>query len=297
MDGLGKIDWSLIQAFLAVAETGSLSGAGRQLGLSQPTLGRQVQALEAQLGAALFLRQPRGMALTEAGQALLGPARAMQEAAAALALAAAGADTGLSGTVRLTASDFVSTYHLPPILARLRRDAPELEIELVSSDSTENLLFREADIALRMYRPRQLDMIARHLGDLSLGLYAARSYAEEHGLPDTPEALTRHQLIGFDRDESILRGMRALGLKVDRHAFGLRCDANVPYFQLLLAGCGIGFAQSSVAARHPELLPVLPEVPIPPLPVWLTCHANLRRLPRIDLVWRALEEGMQGALA
>ncbi len=163
---LGQVDWALVQAFLAVAEAGSLSRAARGLGRSQPTLGRQVKALEDQLGLRLFRRHPKGLSLSPGGAALLAPARAMGAAMGEIALYAAGQEAGMAGTVRITASEMVSHHLLPPILAGLRQDAPEVQVELVPSDTTENLLYREADIALRMYEPRQLDVVARRLGEV-----------------------------------------------------------------------------------------------------------------------------------
>ena len=155
-------DWTLTRSFLAVAETGSLSAAARQLGLSQPTLGRHVADLEAQLGMPLFQRAPRGLIPTTAALNLLPHARAMRDAAARLHLAAAGQTETLAGTVRLTASRIVAHYILPAIIAELRQAEPGIEVELVATDATENLLFHEADIALRMYRPTQLDIVALH---------------------------------------------------------------------------------------------------------------------------------------
>ncbi|MCC5974452.1 MAG: LysR family transcriptional regulator, partial [Rubellimicrobium sp.] len=189
------LDWTLLKAFLAVAETGSLSAAARRLGASQPTLGRQIRALEAELGTELFHRQPRGLALTETGTALLAPARAMGEAAGRIALAAAGQDAQLEGTVRITASLAFSVYHLPAILARIRAAEPGIGIELVPSDATTNLLYREADIALRMYRPTQLDLVTRHIADLPLALIASCDYLDRRGLPKVPEDLLAHDVI------------------------------------------------------------------------------------------------------
>lgn len=292
-----SLDWSRVQAFLAVAETGSLSGAARALGLSQPTVGRHLRRLEAQLGQRLFDRRPRGMALTEAGEALMPPALEMRAAANGLELAAAGRDSALDGTVRLTASVFVAHHLLPPILAELTREAPQIAIELVASDSSDNLLFREADIAIRMYRPDQLDMVARHLGDIEMGLYGAMSYVRRHGLPRSFDALREHRLVGYDRDDAILRGFRGSGWEVSRHDFAVRCDQNAVYWELVRAGCGLGFCQCGVAERDPEMRRVLPRLPVPSLPVWLTCHESLRRVPRIAHVWRHLASGLAAVVS
>ena len=286
---LSALDWTLVQAFLAVAETGSLSAAARELGLSQPSVGRQVQALESALALRLFTRQPRGMALTEAGAALLAPARAMRDAAGRLALAAAGQDARLSGTVRITASRSTAYHLLPKVVAAIRKAEPEIAVEIVASDHSENLLFREADIALRMYRPDQLDMVTRHLGNFEIGIYAARSYLDRAGRPAAMDDLLRHDLVGYDRNEQILIGMRAFGYEATRDWFRTRCDDYLVNWELIRAGCGVGFAQVAVAGRDPLVERLLPEVPIPPLPVWLTAHQAMRRTPRIRRVWELLD--------
>src|SRR6056297_3457370 len=168
-----SLDWTHVRAFLAVAETGSLSAAARALGQSQPTLGRHIKAAEAALGATLFVREPGGLRLTEGGAMLLGPAQEMAAASARFEALAAGGDMRVSGTVRITASMVVSHYLLPPIIAQLRAAEPEIEIELAPTDTTENLIFREADIAIRMVRPSRLDVGTRKIGDSRMARYAS----------------------------------------------------------------------------------------------------------------------------
>jgi len=290
-------DWSLLRSFLAVVEAGSLSRAARDLGLSQPTLGRQIAELEGTLGVALFARHPRGLRTTEAGQALVAPARAMRDAAAEAALAAAGRAAAPRGTVRVTASVYVAHHILPPLIAALRADAPEITIELVASDTSDNLLFREADIALRMYRPTQLDVVTRHLGDLPLGFFAAQSYLARRGAPSGPEDLPDHDLVGYDRDERLISGLRARGLPATRDWFVVRCDSQTVYWELVRAGAGIGIGQVPVAAADPGVVRVLADAPLPVLPVWLTAHPALRHTPRVARVWDALAAGMASYLA
>ena len=277
-------DWTLYRSFLAVAETGSLSAAARALGQSQPTLGRHVADLERALATSLFTRAPRGLILTEAGAIFLPAARQMRDAAAALALLAAGRESSLTGTVRLTASRVVSHHILPPILADLRRAEPGIEIELVPSDSSENLLFREADIALRMYRPTQLDVVTRHLGDFSTAIYAAKSYLDRVGRPTTPDDLLAHDFIGFDRSDLILRLMASLGYPRKREDFPLRCDDQVVYWNLVRAGCGIGATPCRIGDADPSVERVAPFILLPDLPVWLTAPEALRQNPRIRRV-------------
>ena len=283
-------DWDHLRVFVGVAEHGSLSAAGRELNISQPTVGRHIQALEDSLGVRLFQRTVRGLDLTDTGRDLLEHGREMAAAADRLALAAAGREAAVSGTVRVTASAFVATLTLPEIIADLRLAHPEIEIELVASDATENLLQREADIAVRMYRPRQVDVITRKVSELSLGVYAANSYLSRRGTPRELNDLLAHDIVGYDREETILQGFAAVGVDVDRHFFVARCDDQVAYWHLVVAGVGIGFSQVRVGDAEPLVSRVLPDFAIPPLPVWLTAHAGLRTNPRVRRVFDFLAE-------
>lgn len=290
---LSDLDWSLVQAFLAVAEQGSLSGAARALGRSQPTLGRQVKTLEAQLGAELFHRRARGFALTQMGAELVEPAQVMRDAVHKMSLAAAGQQAQLEGTVRITASVATSAMHLPRIIARIRQLEPQIAIELVPSDDTSNLLYREADIAVRMYRPTQLDLVTQHIGEIEIGIFAAKSYLAAQGTPRTPEAFLQHDLVGYDASVAIIKGFRALGFAIDRDAFKTRCDDNIAYWELVRAGCGIGFAQAEVGRRDPDVEEITLGLPLPTLPVWLTAHEAMRQTPRIRRVWELLAAGLK----
>ncbi|EPX83010.1 LysR family transcriptional regulator [Salipiger mucosus] len=293
MDGaLNELDWSLVQGFLAVAETGSLSGAARALGLSQPTVGRQVRQVENRLDVTLFRRHPRGLELTETGAALLPHARAMQEAMNGFSLAAAGRTEGLRGTVRITSSVVTALYHLPPIVARIRALEPEVAVEIVPDDASRNLLFREADIAVRMYRPEQLDIVARYLGELELGFYAARAYLDRTGRPETVDEMWRRDLVGMDRGDTMIRGFRDFGVPATRDWFATRCDDFAVAAELVRAGCGIGIVQCVLAEGDPGLERLFPETPVPRLPLWLAAPEAMRGTPRIRRVWDLLGEGL-----
>jgi len=295
MGALERLDWSLVQSFLAVAEKGSLSAGGRHLRLTQPTVGRHIRTLERDLGVELFKRQARGMVLTDQGALLMSHARAMRAAADSLSLHAADKSCDLGGTVRITASVFASHHFLPGVVADLRESHPEIAIELVPSDETENLLFREADIAVRMYRPTQLDMITLYLGDVQLGLFGAKRYLRRHGQPQTPKDLIDHDIVGYDRNDSLIRGFREAGFEIDREFFPVRCDNHTAVWELVRAGCGLGFAPILAGKADPNLELIEIGLPIPRLEAWLTAHEAVRQSPRIDLVWRALAKGMQSA--
>lgn len=286
------LDWSLLQVFLSVAETGSLSAAARALGQTQPTVGRHIQSLEASLDVALFKRQARGMALTAEGEALLDHARAMRGAADALQLQAAGRESDLRGTVRITASEFVSLHFLPRMVAEARDTYPEIEVEIVATDRAENLLFREADIAIRMFRPTQLNLVAKKIGVVELGLFGSVSYIQKHGYPMTPADMAHHNIIGADTRSHMIDGFRKAGMEVDRHFFPVRCDTNTVTFELVRAGAGLGFGALPMVRRDPNLRAIDFGVEIPPLEIWLTAHDAVRRAPRVEAIWDLLADGL-----
>lgn len=287
------LDWNLIRSFVAVAETGSLSAAARRLSASQPTLGRHVAELEQALGVVLFRRGRRGYELTDAGRALMERGRRMVEEAAAFSRLALGASETIAGTVRITASEVVAAYVLPPLLAELGAAEPGIEVEIVASNTVDNLLRRDADIAVRMVRPEQADLVARRIADLPLCACAARSYLDRRGRPTRPDELLDHDLVGFDRGDDILRGFAAMGVPVDRHAFRFRSDSQIVLWQAIRAGSGIGFAQKQLAEADPGIEVVLPDLPLPVLPMWLAMHEDVRTSPRLRLVADHLYEGLK----
>jgi DNA-binding transcriptional LysR family regulator len=285
-------DWTHLQSFLAVADGGSLSAAARSLGSSQPTVGRHVCALEETLGIQLFDRTPAGLSLTPSGADLTEHARAMSEAANRFSLTAAGRTQTIAGTIRITASEIVSAYVLPPILTALRCEENEIEIELVASDRTENLIQREADIAVRMYRPNQADVITRKVGEFDLGIYASKQYLERRGSPQTGADLQSHDVIGYDKDDQIIHGFREAGFKVDRRFFPFRCDNQLVCWKMVIAGYGIGFNQIRVGDADPRVVRVCPDVEIPALPLWLTAHTELKTSRRVRRVFDFLADAL-----
>lgn len=281
---MDSIDWSLVRSFLAVVETGSLSAAATRLATTQPTLSRHIRELEATVGVSLFTRSVRGLDPTEAAWILIDDARAMGEAAQALTLKAQGRSQQLTGTVRITASVVVANLMLPPVLSELRRAEPNIQIELVASDLAQNLLRRDADIAIRMFEPTQGVLVARKLGEAPIGLFGHRSYFARRGRLNTIDDLAMHDVIGFDRSDAIIQGFIANGLAATRESFPVRCDDQMVYWNLLLAGAGLGFAQTLVASRYAELEQVPVEMRLPPMPVWLVLHEEVRRNVRVRRV-------------
>lgn len=289
---LNELDWNLIPAFLATAETGSLSGAARRLGVSQPTVGRHIAELESALGVRLFDRTAQGLRITEIGVALLDNAGAMREQADGLRRLAESRAEAVHGTVRLTASEMAATYVLPRILSDLHEIEPRIEIELIASMTAENLLLREADIAVRMFRPEQNDVITRHVNTLQLGVFAHRDYIARRGLLTELSDITGHSVIGYDREDLMIRGFRRAGFEVDREFFCFRSDCQTAAWEMVKAGFGIGIGPVFLAQKDPDLVHLFPDAEFEglSLPIWLTAHRDLHNSRRIRLVYDFLAE-------
>ena len=289
------IDWEQLRAFARVAHAGSLSSAARASGQSVPTLSRRIAALESGLGVRLFDRTAAGLVPTPTATALLGEADAMAAAADRIGLIAGGRAEAIAGTVRITASEAMATWTLPTPLVALRREEPDIAVELVASNRTGNLLRREADIAVRMYRPMQSDVIARHVGELEVCAVAATGYLDARGRPDTPEALLEgHDVVGHDTDEQLIEGFHALGASTTREFFPLRCDDHVVCWQLVLAGGGVGFVPRALGEGTPGVETLFGGEALARLPIWLTAHAELRTSARIRRVYDHLAEALSG---
>ncbi|MEO5805477.1 LysR family transcriptional regulator [Devosia sp.] len=293
---MNTLDWTLLRSFLAVVEGGSLSNAAKSMGATQPTLSRHIRELETALGVILFTRSAQGLDPTKAALGLVDDARAMGAAAEALNLKAQGRSQQLFGTVRITASVIVANLMLPPILATLRQVEPSIQIEIVASDANQNLLRRDADIAIRMADPTQNALIARRLGDSPMGLFATRGYFDRRGRVASREDLKNHDLIGLDRSDLLIRGFAAYGISLTREQFALRTDDGMLTWNLLLAGAGVGIAQVILAKRHSELEQVDAVSGLGALPVWLVMSEEVRSNARIRRVADFLSEAVGGLL-
>lgn len=287
-----SFDWNRARAFLVTAEEGSLSAAARALGLAQPTLGRQVTALEEELGVALFERAGRGLELTPAGRELLDHARAMGEAANRVSLTASGKTQQIEGQICITASEIYSAYLLPPIVARLREVAPGIEVEIIASNSNLDLRRREADIAIRNARPKQPDLIARKIRDDAARLYATPAYLDSIGTPATPEDLSRAEFIGFDQTDMMIEGLGRLGLSLTRRNFPVITANHLVQWELAKQGVAICVVPERIGDAEPRVQRVLPELPPLRFPVWLTTHRELTTSRRVRLVYELLADGL-----
>ncbi|MFQ5534910.1 MAG: LysR family transcriptional regulator [Sphingomonadales bacterium] len=286
------MDWAAIQDFLAVAETGSLSAAARRLRVSQPTMGRRISALESELGTSLFVRTRRGLGLTDTGGRILDHARKMEHEALAVDRIAGGSDQMLEGSVRITATEGLTVQWLTPRLMEFRDRYPGIRIELISDNTAANLMRREADIAIRMFRPRQAELIARRIGTIAYGLYASTEYLRRHGTPENIASLRQHYAVA--PDESLVQLSKESWQRFER-MFGerrvaYRSNSFLAQLNAVRAGFGIGAFACPMVKRDPDLVRLLESEMQFVNEMWLVAHSELRRNARIRAVYDFLAE-------
>lgn len=289
---MDELDWNQLKAFLETAETGSLSAAARKLGLTQPTLSRQVAAIEQRMGVTLFERVGKAMELTSTGLDLLEHARAMGAAAEALRLAATGRSQALGGVVSVSATDAVAAYLLPPLVRQLREQEPGIAIEVISSNALSDLLRREADIAIRHVKPAQPELIARLIREPAAYFYASEEWVKVHGHPRRAEEAAHLPFVGADRSGQFLGYMRQHGLALGEENFSCYANHSVAHWALVRQGMGIGAMMEEIARATPGIVRVLDDVPPVRFPLWLVTHRELRTSRRIRVVFDALAQGL-----
>ena len=283
-----KFDWNRARAFLVTAEEGSLSAAARSLGMTQPTLGRQVSALEEELGVVLFERSGPGLVLTPNGLELVEHVRAMGEAAGRVSLAASGQSNNIEGNICISASEVYSVFLLPPIIAKLRKLEPKIHVEIIATNQTSDLRRREADIAIRNFRPTQPELIAKKIKDVSAILYATPAYLDSIGNPTSPEQLHRAEFISFDNTGMLMNGLNEQGLNLTKKNFPLVSENYLVHWELVKQGLGIGIMPEDIGDAEPLVQQVLPELDPIVFPIWLTTHRELNTSRRVRMVFDLL---------
>jgi DNA-binding transcriptional LysR family regulator len=292
-----SFDWNQARAFLATVDEGSLSAAARALGLTQPTLGRQVAAFEERLDIVLFERVGRSLVLTQSGIELLDHVRAMCDAANRVSLTASGQSQTIEGLVRITASDVLSAYILPPALKKLRDKAPLVEVDVVAANDVRDLQLREADIAIRHVRPEQPDLIARLVCEPTAHFYASKKYLNQHGRPGSFDELSGHDFVGLSDNDSIIRTLNPLGLSLTSKNFRMRSASGVVGWEMARTGLGIIVMSDDVAQGTPDMERVFPDMKPIVFPIWLTAHRELHTSRRIRLVFDLLAEFLTEKMA
>lgn len=289
-------DWTLMRSFLAVMDTGSLQGAARRLTSSQPTIGRHVTQLEEQLGRPLFERTGRKLVPTKFAEVLANQARQMADGAHAVSRLLKANHDDEGGNVRITASQQISVFLLPPILAEARRRLPQITVDLVATNHLSNLIQREADIAIRMVKPEQDSLVARKVGEVRFGLYASAEYLQRRGTPESPHDLLHHDLIGLDEDPSLVNGLNAAGFAITRENFTFRSDDHTVGWSAVRSGVGIGVVSHYVARTDPTVVRLLPRLPLPSIPMWLAVHREIRGNTSIRQMFDHLNSGISDAI-
>jgi DNA-binding transcriptional LysR family regulator len=285
-------DWTQLRAFLATVDHGSLSAAARILKLTQPTVGRQIAALEADLGVLLFERVGRTMQPTATGLDLVEHVRSMEEAATRVALVASGRSQAVDGLVRITASDVFAAYLLPKVLHDIRAAAPLLHIDLVAANDVQDLLRREADIAIRHLRPEQPDLIARKLGDAQAYFYTSENYLAGRAVPQKLEDLHQHDFVSFGDPDRMIGYMKPLGLSLNREQFRYGSASGLVSWELVRAGFGVAPMSQRVGSATPGVVRLLPDMNPIVFPVWLVTHRELHSARRIRVVFDIIAEAL-----
>ncbi|QDK45558.1 LysR family transcriptional regulator [Bdellovibrio sp. ZAP7] len=287
-----SLSWDLYKSFLEVVRAKSLSGAAKSLGISQPTVGRHIDLLEQGLRTSLFTRSQSGFALTEAGRRLIPYAEVIASNAVALVREISEYSDSIKGTVRITASDVISVEVLPKILTELMGRHPDLDIEMVASNSPKNLLDREVDIAVRMFKPTQQALLIKKVGDTELGWFAHKSYLKKRGTPQNQIELKGHSLIGFDEETDFVRSFKTKIGNLHRGDFSLRTDNDLVQLSAIRNGLGIGMCQAKIAEKDINLIRVLRNDVNPKLGLWVAMHENLKTTARYKTVFMGLSEGL-----
>lgn len=290
-----SFDWNQVRAFLATAEEGSFSGAARVLKSTQPTVGRQIGALEEALGVTLVERSVRGLTLTESGRALLDHVRAMGEAATLISMVADGKSQDVTGEVTVTGTDLLSAAILPGVLMPLRKTAPGIRVRILASSDTQNLTQREADIAIRHARPEQADLIARHLGDFRANLYASTAYLDRAGRPRTPRDIADHDFVGNADPERLMAPLHNMGVPVRAESFVMSSASGTVAWEMVKSGYGVSMQPEALGEAEPGIEKVLSDFPSLEFPIWLVTHRELQTSRRIRIVFDLLARGLADA--
>lgn len=286
------MDWNLIRAYLSVAEHGSTLAASRHLEVTQSTISRHLAELEKQLSVQLFDRRKTGLALTDKGRELLSLAQQMDGLAADLQAEASHFSEKVSGTVRISASEAIASEVLPHCIVGLLDENPELQIEIVASNEASNLLSREADIAVRNFKPTQQDLIFRRLPDVEIGFFAHRDYLEKQGRPDSVEAFRHLRVIGFDVSTLFIDGARKMGINLQRNSFTLRSDSTSVQTECVKAGLGVAVLQKRLMEHLDFIEELKLDMEIPPMPLYLVAQQELRSSRKLRTVFDGLLENL-----
>lgn len=291
MDRRGiKFDWNRARAFLVTAEEGSLSAAARALDMTQPTVGRQISALETELGVSLFERTSSGLVLTQSGSSLMLQVKAMGDAATNLSLLASGHAEAVEGSICISATEMVAAFVLPSIIKKLRHKWPKIDIEIIASSDTSDLSRREADIAIRNYRPTQQELIAKRVQNTLGHLYASKSYIQSLEHRQSPQDLTDAVFLGVDRSNRVISYLKKFGFELSPSNFPIIVANHLVQWEMVKHGLGIGFMTADIGDAEPLVERVLPTFPAFDTETWLVAHRELKTSRKLRVVFDYLAD-------
>ena len=288
-----RFDWNRARAFLVTAEEGSLSAAARALEMTQPTLGRQVSALESELGVVLFDRIGSRLTLTSNGIDLLDHVKAMAEAANQVSLVAANRSDTIAGDVCISASEIHAAYLLPPIIATLRELEPRISVKIVSSNEASDLLKREADIAIRSFRPTQTELISKKIKDVDAPFYATKQYIDRIAPVSDKDLIRRAQFIAIGNKTTFLKQMNERGYSLTEDNAHLESESHIVHWEMTKNGLGVGVVPENIGDQEPSVQRVLNDIKPISFPIWLTSHRELKASKRIRFVFDLLDQELR----
>ena len=290
---MNKMDWDGFRYFIAAAETGSLTAAAKKLGSNQPTVGRYIDALEAALGVKLFQRTVKGLMLTEEGACVFEQSQSIQSAVIKVQRKTQAEQEEFSGTVRLALPEGLCLEVLTPLLPQFYKKYPNINLIMNVSSSSANLTKGEAEIAIRLFRPKDVNMVARRLGQMTLGLYASAGYAKTYGMPAKESDLKQHRIISYSDQLSHLAENQWLLNHSEPSSRVLQSDNTSTRLIATIAGTGISIQPDIFCKKKSDLVPVLESIELPSHEVWLVYHNDLRQLGRMRAVVEFIVSAIQ----
>lgn len=293
---MNSMNWDGFRYFLAAAESGSLSAAAKQLGSNQPTVGRHIDALEASLGIKLFQRSVRGLNLTPEGQFIYEQSKAIHHSVVKIRRLSQNDKQEVSGTVRLALPEGLAHEVLIPSLDDFYRLYPQVRLEINISSTTANLTRGDADVAVRLFRPQEKNLVVKFIGHMEMAVYASSAYQQNYRLPGKISELKQHRIIAYGHRQASLPENRWLL----NHAGEMRCvmlsDSTMARINATRAGIGISVQPVALARQYGDLIPLFTKTDLSSHDVWLVYHQDLRNLSRINAINDFISERLSAFL-
>ena len=291
------MDWDNLRFFLELARSGTLVSAARRLEVDHTTVARRIQALEKEVGTPLFAREAGGHRLTEAGRRLQPQVEAMESAFRAVESTAPASHEGLSGVVRIGATEGFGTVVLAPQLALFAQQHPRLVIDLLAMPRLVHLSRREADIVISLERPARGPVVVTKLTDYLLRLYASKRYLAAHPAIRTRDDLRGHTFISYVDDLLFSKELQYLDELHRPDAFALRSTSILAQHSAAAAGAGIAVLPAFIAERDKSLRSVLPAQARFTRTFWMSMPEETKHLARMQAVWGFLRETVEAQKA